>query len=106
MKQNEEAMKLANEIRLRRVQLKREMHRDPRIAISALEEVPKWLRAERVERFLCYLPRVGHKRAQLILNEIPSRTDQPFGSALRTVGNLTPREKNLLIALLKARISA
>jgi hypothetical protein len=96
MSQHLEALERANEIRSARAALKREIHEHPSGLLKVLRTPPEWLRAERVGRLLRYAPGLGPQRTRNILASIPV-------GEMRTVGNLTDRERAALLFKLGER---
>lgn len=98
MSQHLEALERANEIRLRRAALKREIKKEPwRFGeILEEEETPPWLRSERLGDLLFALPRFGPKR-------VPRTLDAIGVKGVRTMGNLTSRERLVLLLLLREK---
>lgn len=97
-KQNMEALARANEIRLRRVQFKRELKGEPQALARILEggDVPDWMRSERIGRLLLSLPWMGPHRVGALLQDLRI-------SVIRTVGNLTRREQLVLLQALRGK---
>jgi hypothetical protein len=97
MSQHMEALARGNEIRCARAQLKREIKaREILVAELLREEIPDWLRSERVDRLLGAIPGMGVHRIRTMLRQIPV-------GEIRTVGNLTPREKAALVLALNQK---
>lgn len=90
MEQNMIALEKANDYRLRRVQLKREI-KAGEVTLSEffLEAPPEWLEGEPIGRLLRAVPRVGVTRARKLLIEENIREN-------RTIGKLTERQRLML----------
>jgi hypothetical protein len=95
MSQHMDALDRANECRLKRAQLKREVQAGDVRLSETLSEVhlPDWLEGERVGRMLRWLPRWGPRRVRDLLAEL--RINE-----LRTAGDLTYRQRRGLAAVI------
>jgi len=84
------ALEKANDFRLRRAALKREI-KEGEVTLSEyfLKEPPEWLAGEPIGRLLRAAPRVGVTRARKLLTEEGIREN-------RTVGKLTKRQRLIL----------
>lgn len=90
-----DALKQANKIRTRRRDLKRELH-DGRDPVKVLRRPPTYAETMKVSAFLAPIPGLGKSKIQRML----MRT-QVHGS--RTLGELSPRERNALITALERK---
>jgi hypothetical protein len=94
-----QALEQANEIRLARSRLRHELHglgpyRAPARLAQLLEDPPGWLAGEPVGRLLLRLPKWGRRRMLRLL------AHHRVGE-LRTVGELTVRQRHALAADLR-----
>lgn len=95
--QRMEALDRANEIRTQRAKLRQSIHSGETKVTELLKEpVPSWLRSEPIGRLLKSIPRLGEKRTAALLETVPL-------GYWRTVGNLTARERGMLILRLRER---
>lgn len=68
LQQHEQALQRANEVRLGRASIKRQVGSGELNAVELLEDLPELLEGVVVEDFLTWLPRVGRHRARKMLN--------------------------------------
>lgn len=88
-----EALVLANSTRNRRAQLRRELQSGKASLSSILTEpLPDWLENMPIDQLLTAVPRVGKRRATVIVKECGLRWGRPLGL-------ITTRQKNLLVEL-------
>jgi hypothetical protein len=96
--QHLEALERANEIRMRRAELKRSIKSgDAQVASLLGEELPDWLATMRLGELLESLPRVGPSKAYKIITLVGNV------SYTRRLGRLTQRQKIALLHLLAAK---
>lgn len=95
MKQHECALARANEVRLARAELKREVKQNPRKVLEVLEEPPDWCHTLALMDLLMMLPRWGRARARRTIGHIA-------WSENVQVGRLTPRVRGILLERLRA----
>lgn len=105
MKQNMEALERANEVRLPRAALKREIRAKNATAPEVLRQpIPGWLENMKIEDLLLAIPYLHRKRCAEILLHIGYRgnamEDKPL-SPLMPVGNLTKRQRLLMADLIE-----
>ena len=87
-----EALKRANEIRVRRAQLKKDL-KDGRVRIeSVLERPPDYVETAKVFDILMAVPKLGRVKASRLLNQC--RISQS-----KTVGGLSERQRTELVGL-------
>jgi hypothetical protein len=90
--QRMEALKRANDIRVRRAQLKKDL-KDGRVQIeSILLEPPDWVETAKVFDMLMAVPKLGRVKAARLLNSC--RVSQS-----KTVGGLSERQRAELVSL-------
>jgi hypothetical protein len=90
--QRMEALKRANDIRVRRAQLKKDL-KDGRVQIeSILLEPPDWVETAKVFDMLMAVPKLGRVKAARLLNSC--RISQS-----KTVGGLSERQRAELVSL-------
>ena len=90
--QRMEALKRANDIRVRRAQLKREL-KDGRVSIEAvLRQPPEYVETAKVLDMLMAVPKFGRVKAARLLNQC--RISQS-----KTVGGLSERQRAELVGL-------
>ena len=95
MEQHMIALEKANEFRLQRVALNREIRAGEVKASEILEkEVPTWLEGEVLGRFIRQIPRFGPSRMRGFL--VPLNLAE-----LKTLGGLTYRQRKLLVRELR-----
>lgn len=95
MKQHECALARANEVRLARAALKREVKQNPRRVLEVLEEPPDYLHTLQLMDLLMMLPRWGRSRARRTIGHIA------WASENVQVGRLTPRVRGILLEHLR-----
>ena len=92
--QRMEALKRANDIRVRRAQLKREL-KDGSVAIEAvLRDPPPYVETAKVLDMLMAVPKFGRVKAARLLNQC--RISQS-----KTVGGLSDRQRSELVGLFR-----
>ena len=91
-----EALERANEIRSRRAEMKRDLKAGREPILPLLIDPPDWLLTMKVIELLLAMPKVGRVKADKVLkrHEI---------SPSRTVGGISPRQRNELISALAGR---
>jgi hypothetical protein len=90
--QRMEALKRANDIRVRRAKLKKDL-KDGRVQIeSVLDDPPEYVSTAKVFDILMAVPKFGRVKAARLLNQC--RISQS-----KTVGGLSDRQRTELIAL-------
>lgn len=94
--QSMEALARANEIRLGRAQVKRDIHAGRKSLPTTLLDPPGCVDSALVEEIIRALPRFGAARARKLMHEA-------FVGPSRRVGNLTEREQKALVARLRHR---
>jgi hypothetical protein len=88
-----DALKRANDIRVRRAQLKKDL-KDGRIRIEEiLRDPPEWVSTAKVFDMLLAVPKFGRVKAARFLNQC--RISQS-----KTVGGLSDRQRTELVGLL------
>jgi hypothetical protein len=91
-----EALKRANDIRVRRAQLKKDL-KDGRVQIDAvLADPPEYVETAKVFDILMAVPKFGRVKAAKLLNQC--RISQS-----KTVGGLSDRQRTELVALFNSR---
>ena len=94
--QRMEALKRANDIRVRRAQLKKDL-KDGKVQIEAvLTDPPEWVSTAKVFDMLMAVPKFGRVKAARLLNQC--RISQS-----KTVGGLSERQRAELIGLFNAK---
>lgn len=94
--QRMEALKRANDIRVRRAQLKRDL-KDGRVQIDdLLLDPPDWVSTAKVFDMLMAVPKFGRVKAARLLNQC--RISQS-----KTVGGLSERQRTELVNLFNSR---
>jgi hypothetical protein len=95
--QRETALQRANDVRLNRSALRRELKKSKsksrRRAHEILGEVPGWLESCKVDRFLTFFPGIGKVRARAIMRSVGLRGSE-------RLGRLSPQTRVELAALL------
>ena len=92
--QRMEALKRANDIRVRRAQLKKDL-KDARVQIEdILLDPPEWVETAKVFDMLMAVPKLGRVKAARLLNSC--RISQS-----KTVGGLSERQRTELVHLLR-----
>jgi hypothetical protein len=90
--QRMEALKRANDIRVRRAQLKKDL-KDARVQIEdILLDPPEWVETAKVFDMLMAVPKLGRVKAARLLNSC--RISQS-----KTVGGLSERQRTELVSL-------
>ena len=90
--QRMEALKRANDIRVRRAQLKKDL-KDARVQIdNILLDPPEWVETAKVFDMLMAVPKLGRVKAARLLNSC--RISQS-----KTVGGLSERQRTELVSL-------
>ena len=90
--QRMEALKRANDIRVRRAQLKKDL-KDSRVQIEdILLDPPEWVETAKVFDMLMAVPKLGRVKAARLLNSC--RISQS-----KTVGGLSERQRTELVSL-------
>jgi hypothetical protein len=90
--QRMEALKRANDIRVKRAQLKKDL-KDSRVQIEAiLLDPPEWVETAKVFDMLMAVPKLGRVKAARLLNSC--RISQS-----KTVGGLSERQRAELVSL-------
>jgi len=90
--QRMEALKRANDIRVRRAQLKKDL-KDSRVQIEdVLLDPPEWVETAKVFDMLMAVPKLGRVKAARLLNSC--RISQS-----KTVGGLSERQRTELVSL-------
>jgi len=67
MPQHLEALKLANEIRKQRAQLKQKIKEEPSLVIDLMQEPPEYIHTMKVETLLLAVPRFGRGKVDRII---------------------------------------
>jgi hypothetical protein len=94
--QRMEALQRANDVRVRRAQLKRDL-KSGRVTIEAiLLDPPEWVSTAKVFDMLMAVPKFGRVKAARLLNQC--RISQS-----KTVGGLSERQRNELVELFNSR---
>ena len=91
--QRMEALQRANDVRVRRAQLKRDLKAGREDIESMLLEPPEWVETAKVFDMLMAVPKFGRVKAARLLNQC--RISQS-----KTVGGLSDRQRAELIGLL------
>jgi hypothetical protein len=90
--QRMEALKRANDIRVRRAKLKKDL-KDGRVQIDdVLLDPPEWVETAKVFDMLMAVPKLGRVKAARLLNSCRIRQSQ-------TVGGLSERQRAELVSL-------
>lgn len=90
-----EALDKANDVRCRRAQFKRDMKVKREFAPDVLRVTPAWMDTMKVLDVLLAMPKVGRVKALKWLNRTTI-------SPSKTMGGLSPRQRDALVALLVA----
>ena len=90
------ALSIANDIRIRRAQLKRDVKAGRVSVVPFIADPPDWLLAMRVGDLLLSLPRFGSSRVGHALKVAGL-------SPAKTVGGLTERQRGELVRVLRTR---
>lgn len=61
------ALERANEIRVKRAQLKRDIHADKQVAVEILLDPPEWCRSMKVTALLTAIPQFGQMRVDRVM---------------------------------------
>jgi hypothetical protein len=92
--QRMEALQRANQIRMRRAQLKRDL-KGGRVGIDGLLLTPPdWIETAKVSELLLAVPKYGRVKVNKILQQCRV-------SPSKTIGGLSERQRNELVALLR-----
>lgn len=94
LNQRMEALQQANEIRSRRATLKRDLKAGRASIDKLLEDPPKYVETAKVFDMLLAVPKYGRVKANKILSNCSV-------SPSKTIGGLTARQRNELIASLR-----
>ena len=94
--QRMEALQRANDVRVRRAQLKRDLKAGHESIETILLAPPEWVETAKVFDMLMAVPKFGRVKAARLLNQC--RISQS-----KTVGGLSERQRDELVALLGAR---
>jgi hypothetical protein len=90
------ALELANEIRTKRAQLKKDL-KGGKVKIDALLlDPPEWLDSAKVFDIILAVPKYGRVKVNRILNQCRI-------SPSKTIGGLSERQRTELVALLRRR---
>ena len=94
-----QALARANEVRLARARLKREVGAATRSAIEVVRDVPWEADTMPIGELLCSQRRWGRARSRKLLMSIHLSEAKPLGS-------LTPRQRRLLVGALEAKYAS
>lgn len=94
-----QALARANEVRLARARLKREVGAATRSAIEVVRDVPWEAETMPIGELLCSQRRWGRARSRKLLMSIHLSEAKPLGS-------LTPRQRRLLVGALEAKYAS
>ena len=94
-----QALARANEVRLARARLKREVGALERSAIDVVRDVPWEAQTMPIGELLCSQRRWGRARSRKLLMSIHLSEAKPLGS-------LTPRQRRLLVGALEAKYAS
>lgn len=90
------ALAIANDVRFARARLKRALRAGRADVVALVADPPSYLHSMKVEKLLAALPGVGRVKVRRIM--IVARI-----SEAKTVGGLSVRQRDELVALLEAR---
>ncbi len=90
------ALEMANEIRTRRAQLKRDLKAGKVNIDALLLKPPEWLGSAKVFDIILAVPKYGRVKVNRILNQCRI-------SPSKTIGGLSERQRAELVALLRRR---
>jgi hypothetical protein len=93
LQQRMDALAIANEVRTRRAQLKRDLKAGRVDVLDLLLEPPEWIETMKVFDLLLAMPKVGRVKANKVLGR--ARV-----SPSKTLGGLTERQRMEVLALL------
>jgi hypothetical protein len=91
IQQRIDALKKANEIRIRRAKLKQELKAGEASVLPLLQQPPHWLETMKVIELLMAVPKFGQVKVNRILK-------QCFISSSKTVGGLSKRQRSELVS--------
>lgn len=91
LQQRRAALRVANEIRTRRAQLKRDLKAGSASLADIVAEPPEWLETAKVYDFLLHVPKFGRVKANRVINRCRI-------SPSKTFGGLSDRQRNELLA--------
>ncbi|HEV2819587.1 MAG TPA: integration host factor, actinobacterial type [Solirubrobacteraceae bacterium] len=94
--QRREALKRANVIRMQRARLKRDLAGGRVTVYSYLLDPPDWLMTAKVAEILLAMPKYGRVKVNKALTQCRI-------SASKTIGGLSPRQRDELVAHLQHR---
>ena len=94
--QRKAALEKANQIRSYRAKLKRDLHDRQRTPAALIRQTPPLCETMKVYTLLTATPRIGQKKALAILTAAQV-------SPSKTLGGLSPRQRDALIRLLGSR---
>lgn len=94
-----QALARANEVRLARARLKREVGAASRSVIAVVSDVPWEAETMPIGELLCSQRRWGRARSRKLLMSIRMSEAKPLGS-------LTPRQRRLLVGALEAKYAS
>jgi hypothetical protein len=94
-----QALARANEVRLARAHLKRQVGAGQRSAIEVVRDVPWEAETMPIGELLCSQNRWGRARSRKLLMSIHLSEAKPLGS-------LTPRQRRLLVGALEAKYAS
>jgi len=94
-----QALARANEVRLARARLKRQVGAAERSAIEVVRDVPWEAETMPIGELLCSQRRWGRARSRKLLMSIHLSEAKPLGS-------LTPRQRRLLVGALEAKYAS
>ena len=97
--QRMEALQRANDVRVRRAQLKRDLKAGRESIEDILLDPPEYVSTAKVFDMLMAVPKFGRVKAARLLNQC--RISQS-----KTVGGLSERQRTELVELLRRRVSA
>ena len=92
--QRMDALGKANEIRIRRAQLKRDLKAGRASIHGLLLQPPEWIETAKVLDMLLAVPKYGRVKANKILNQCRI-------SPSKTIGGLSERQRSELVTLLR-----
>lgn len=90
------ALEIANEIRTQRAQLKKDLKAGRQTINQLLLDPPEWLGSAKVFDIILAVPKYGRVKVNRILNQCRI-------SPSKTIGGLSERQRNELVALLRSR---
>lgn len=96
LKQRMEALQRANDIRVKRAELKKHIKNGQQSAPNILREPPDFVKTMRVIELLKAVPKIGSVKATRMLRDCAI-------SAVKTVGGLSERQRQELIVVIDSR---